>query len=154
MTWSDALLAVSTICSERDVKLTQKRRSVFAALVQAAPFALSAYDVVDRLRAAGETAMQPVSVYRMLDVLIERRLVHRLASNQKFLACSHLVCAHDHELPQFLICTKCQKICEVGISNATIDALRDSVAKADFILNGPQLELYGVCGECQRKHAA
>jgi Fur family zinc uptake transcriptional regulator len=147
--WGKAQEEAKQICLERGIDLTKKRLLVFAALLQAAPKPLSAYDIIDSMRAAGEANMQPISVYRMLEALIDRHLVHRLSSSQKFLACSHLVCDHEHELPQFLICNRCQSVREVGISKATIESLRASVAKANFCLSGPQLELHGVCENCK-----
>ncbi|MFA5632909.1 MAG: transcriptional repressor [Porticoccaceae bacterium] len=135
-------------CREAGLRLTAKRKNVLAVLA-ASELPLSAYDVADHYRERFSDGIPVMSVYRMLDFLIEENLVHKLESSNKYLACSHIVCDHAHETPQFLICDHCQRVTEIAISNDTIEALRDSVAAVDFHLRGPKLELHGLCGQCR-----
>ena len=53
---------------------------------------LSAYDILDKLRADGLRA--PLQVYRALDKLVERGLAHRLESLNAFVACADEHCHH------------------------------------------------------------
>jgi len=66
----------------------------------------------------------------------------------KYVACSHIACNHAHQIPQFLICDQCHQVREVGVEKAIINALQNSVEKADFYLNSPELELHGICKDC------
>ena len=51
---------------------------------------------------------------------------------------------HDH-----LICTRCGRIVE--FENDRIEALQDAVAKSHgFHVTSHKMELYGLCGDCQR----
>ena len=90
-----------------------------------------------------------MSVYRMLDFLMEKGLVHKLSSTNKFLACSHISCDHAHQTPQFLICDSCHSVNEIGLDRTLISALEKSIDAKHFQLNSPQLELHGLCEGCQ-----
>jgi len=90
-----------------------------------------------------------MSVYRMLKFLMQENLVHKLSLTNKYIACSHIACNHEHNIPQFLICDSCEQIQEVGVNKDIIQALRSSVENAEFSLNSPQLELHGTCKDCQ-----
>ena len=51
---------------------------------------------------------------------------------------------HDH-----LICTRCGRIVE--FENDRIEQLQDAVAKSHgFLVTSHKMELYGLCGDCQR----
>jgi Fur family transcriptional regulator, zinc uptake regulator len=64
---------------------------------------LSAYEVLDKMRAKG--AVTPPTVYRSLDKLIEKGLAHRLESLNAYVACKHP--HHDHDMAAFAICENC-----------------------------------------------
>src|SRR4051812_32122076 len=71
---------------------------------------LSAYDILDKLRKTGIKA--PPTVYRALDTLIKRGLVHRIESLNAFVAC------HDHKHPEkhvarFAVCRECGAVEEI-----------------------------------------
>ena len=110
--------------------------------------ALSAYDLVEYFRREHDYTIAAMSVYRILDLLREQGLVHRLSLASKYVACSHITCDHDHGVPQFLICGKCQRVKEIRVSQSTIDALTRRVDEAGFHLVGPQLEVNCVCENC------
>ncbi len=68
--------------------LTRNQSLVFNAL-DGASGPLSAYDILDKLRADGFRA--PLQVYRALDKLVEYGMVHRLESLNAFVACATAV---------------------------------------------------------------
>ncbi|GIU53244.1 Fur family transcriptional regulator [Shewanella sp. KT0246] len=137
------------ICQANGVKFTAKRQNVFAVLLDST-VPLSAYDIVDKYRETYQETLAPMSVYRMLDVLIELSLVHKLSSENKYLACSHITCDHKHEIPQFLICNSCGKVAEKGIQKSVIEALKNSIEQADFQLINSQIELQCLCKDCAK----
>jgi Fur family zinc uptake transcriptional regulator len=95
-----------------------------------------------------EQALPAMSVYRILDFLQEQHLVHKLNLANKYVACAHITCNHDHGVPQFLICGKCQKVEEISVAKSTINALRRSVHDAGYELLSPQLEMNCICADC------
>jgi len=149
----DAILAsAERSCRDSGERFTEKRRNVLLCLVRSdAP--LSAYEVVDVYKELFDAVIPVMSVYRMLEFFLSKNLVHKLQSTNKYVACSHIACSHQHNLPQFLICDRCQRVQEIGIHADIIRSLRESVEPSGFLLNSQQLELHGVCGCCRELSA-
>jgi Fur family transcriptional regulator, zinc uptake regulator len=135
-------------CLEQGGRLTIKRRRVLEILLDK-PQPLSAYEIAELYQQALGEKIPAMSVYRMLEFLMSQGLVHKLASANKFIACSHIACDHRHQTPQFLICDNCHSVREVGIDNRLINALEKSIKDNHFQLSSPQLELHGLCENCQ-----
>jgi len=135
-------------CLEQGGRLTPKRRHVLEILL-IEPQPLSAYEIAERYQQMVGETIPAMSVYRMLEFLMSQGLVHKLSSANKFIACSHIACDHAHQSPQFLICDSCNSVREVGIDNRLINALEKSIEDNHFQLNSPQLELHGLCENCQ-----
>lgn len=150
---SDQLLATLTrareICTQGEVRLTEKRENVFSALVQSGQ-AMSAYELAEKYRDLFGQSIPAMSVYRILDFLAEMSLVHKLSSANKYIACSHISCCDKHQIPQFLICETCNSVTEIAVKSSVIEELTESVAKTGFTLGNEQLELTGFCQKCQK----
>ena len=135
------------ICARSGGRLTEKRKRVLELLlVSNRP--LSAYEITDAYNRGVEKPMPAMSVYRMLDFLETQDLVHKLSSTNKYVACSHISCGHEHQISQFLICGKCQSAKEIAISERIIDELGKLLSKAGYALTNPQLELQCLCNDC------
>jgi Fur family zinc uptake transcriptional regulator len=105
---------------------------------------LSAYDILDQLRADGLRA--PLQVYRALDKLVERGLAHRLESLNAFVACAH---SHVHRkgIITFAICEDC------GLVNEFTDAaIEERVVRwaqdNSFKVERTTMEIRGKCADC------
>lgn len=114
---------------------------------------LSAYEIVDRYKTQFQESLPVMSVYRMLDFLIQEKLVHKLETAGQYMSCAHIACDHQHETPQFLICDRCGSVKEVGIKKRIIEELERSIQSTGFMLAQKQLELHGVCEHCQSQPA-
>lgn len=134
-------------CRADGSRLTVKRRNVLECLLQAEK-PVSAYEVADLYETLFGESLRPMSVYRMLDFLVEESLAHKLKSANKYIPCSHIICDHDHELPQFLICERCERVEEVAIGKDTLASLTASARAASFKLMSPQIELNCICHQC------
>jgi len=134
-------------CRANGVRFTDKRQNILRALLKS-PVPLSAYEIADTYREATGETIQAMSVYRMLDFLVENSLVHKLASANKFVACSHIACDHDHQTPQFLICERCGAVKEIGVKGDVIRSLQKGVSSAGWQLLSPALELPCLCDRC------
>lgn len=134
-------------CDRVGVKLTPKRQNILLVLLLSeAP--LSAYDIVDSYRERYNESLPAMSVYRILNFLVDNKLVHKLETTNQFLPCAHIACDHQHEIPQFLICDRCHAVAEVGLRKTLVRELQESVRKAGFSLTSQQLELHGICAKC------
>lgn len=135
------------ICEHSGGRLTEKRKRILELLlISSTP--LSAYEVANAYNKTAETSMPAMSVYRILDFLESEQLVHKLSSANKYVACSHIACSHAHEIPQFLMCGKCQSVKEIAISKSIIDELDHQVRGAGYKLMNSQLELQCLCDNC------
>lgn len=138
-------------CREAGLRLTPKRRNVLLTLLRAgAP--LSAYDLAAQYQAAFDESIPTMSIYRMLDFLVQIKLAHKLDTTNQYLACAHITCNHRHEIPQFLICDHCHDVTEIGVSNSLVEQLKQSVERTGFQLKRRQLELHGLCTNCREQH--
>jgi len=137
-------------CQSNGGRLTKKRRLILEVLLET-DRPQSAYEIADLYHEKSGDSIPAMSVYRMLDFLMENRLVHKLTSTNKFLACSHISCDHAHQRPQFLICDSCHAVNEIGLDSTLISALEKSIDAKHFQLNSPQLELHGLCKGCQEQ---
>lgn len=133
------------LCAEEGVQLTPLRRRVLEELAKAER-PLGAYDLVERL--GKERRIAPISVYRVLDVLIEAGLIHRIATRNTYLPCNH---AHEsHATTVFLVCTTCGNVDEVT-SDAVATSVRGTADAAGFRPGARAVEVEGECSDC---HAA
>jgi len=135
-------------CAFSGTRLTDKRKSILEIMV-ASEIPLSPYEVVDQYNQVSESKMPANSAYRILDFLVSENLAHKLASAQKYVACSHIACDHTHEVPQFLICGECQKVQEIGIKSSLMSQLKGNVESTGYSMTSQQLEIQCLCPDCQ-----
>ena len=139
-------------CKMHGSRLTHKRKQVLTGLLQSEK-ALSAYELIDLCKAQFGETLPAMSVYRILDFLQRERLVHKLNLANKYVACAHIICDHKHVVPQFLICSQCQKVKEISVSKSSIAELEKNVEQAGFHLVTPQLEMNCICESCMENAA-
>ena len=130
---------------ERPRELTRNQDLVLKTLNHAeAP--LSAYEILDRLRADGLRA--PLQVYRALEKLIDQGLAHRLESLNAFVCCAE---AHGHDAgattTAFAICRDCGKVDEFA-DEVVAGRLQGWAKASGFKAERTTIELRGLCGEC------
>lgn len=131
-------------------ELTRNQSLVLDAL-HASGGPASAYDLLDRLRDEG--LRNPLQIYRALNALIPRGLVHRLESLNAFVACAHPHEhgdgeGHDHGLIAFAICGDCHRVEEFSDPDIT-RLLAGWAAAHAFQPDHTILELRGTCGLCR-----
>ncbi|MDN2564917.1 transcriptional repressor [Aquibium sp. A9E412] len=124
--------------------LTRNQALVHRALAEAEG-PLSAYTILDRLR--GEGLRAPLQVYRALEKLVERGLVHRLESLNAFVACSHPETA-VHDATAFAICDKCGTVSELADARLA-RRLATLAGEAGYTLDRSTVELRGLCRACR-----
>ncbi|MFA0569310.1 Fur family transcriptional regulator [Vibrio gallaecicus] len=140
---------VEKSCKTRGKQLTSKRKLVLRALVHANK-ALSAYELVDYCNEHFSQSIQAMSVYRILDFLEDEHFAHKLKVSNKYIVCSHILCDRVHGVPQFFICSKCNKISEQIIDPTMISGLRSHAEQEGFTIISPQLEINCICDECAK----
>jgi Fur family zinc uptake transcriptional regulator len=132
------------LCDRRNLRFTRLRKQVLE-LVCKAEQPVGAYQLLDELRDSGRSAAPP-TVYRALDFLLEQGLVHRLATNNTYLACAHPQQPHA---AVFLVCSECGHTQEVH-TRGVIDELRKQASQFDFTIQHASVEVTGVCSRCRK----
>jgi Fur family zinc uptake transcriptional regulator len=136
-------------------RLSDNDQSVLSALDRSEK-PLSAYDILDRARS--DALKAPVQVYRALEKLESRGLVHRIEALNAFVACSEHgeACgAHEHQhathRPGFVICRGCGSVRE--FEDEDLRGVAERAAGPDFSIEVVSLEVYGHCAACQANGA-
>jgi Fur family zinc uptake transcriptional regulator len=126
------------------LRLTALRKRVLE-LVWASHKPLGAYDILGVLSDEDGRRAAPPTVYRALDFLLENGLVHRIASLNAFVGCSHPEHAHQG---QFLICRGCHAAIELE-QPAISEAIISSAAGVGFAVESQTVEVVGLCAGCR-----
>ncbi|MEX2474129.1 Fur family transcriptional regulator [Marinobacter sp.] len=139
---AQALADARTICQQHNARLTPTRERVLELIWQSHK-PLGAYDVLAVLAEDGHNAAPP-TVYRALDFLQQQGLVHRIASLNAFVGCTHAGKRHNG---LFLICRDCGNVLELtapGVSQAVSEAAVAEAFKPDEVT----IEIAGTCPAC------
>lgn len=142
---ANALSGADALCARQGVRLTALRRRVLE-LVWQSHVPLGAYDILATLSAEDGRRAAPPTVYRALDFLLENRLVHRIASLNAFIGCTHP--DHPHQ-GQFLICRQCRSAIELE-SPAIGGAIAQAAADNGFAVEAETVEVVGLCARCRQ----
>jgi len=139
-----ALTEADTLCARQGVRLTALRKRVLE-LVWQSHKPLGAYDILATLSEQDGRRAAPPTVYRALDFLLENGLVHRIASLNAFIGCSHP--EHPHQ-GQFMICRNCHTAIELE-NKAVTEAIVAAAAGIDFQAETRTVEVVGICAPCR-----
>ena len=145
---NDILDKAENKCKASGVKLTRKRKLILESLLESKEL-LSAYDIVDCLKHNKNEDMPPMSVYRILEFLEASKLVHKLESQNKYVACRHIQCNHKHQSAQFLICQNCTFVDEINLNADVMGNMIEIAANQGFKLEHSVMEFKGICAQCQ-----
>nr|WP_281434718.1 zinc uptake transcriptional repressor Zur [Erwinia phyllosphaerae] len=137
------LSQAESICQQRNVRLTPQRLEVLRLMSQHHG-AISAYDLLDLLRAS-EPQAKPPTIYRALDFLLEQGFVHRVESTNSYVVCHHF--EEPSHTSAMLICDRCGAVTEQHAEG--VEAILKSLAKSTgFALTNSVIEAHGLCLNC------
>lgn len=125
-----------------DPKLSRNQSEILSCLREAKE-PMSAYAILDRVRDAGIS--HPPTVYRALNELIEKGMVHRLQSRSAFVACGHGVCDGKYA---FAVCRACGKVVEISLSDED-EARLLGLAPSEIAPEQVTIEIAGLCELCR-----
>ncbi len=116
------------------------------ALLSARQVPMAAYDILQAL--SGTPIRAASQVYRALEKLLERDLVHRVESLNAFVACNH---ATHTSSPGFFVCKSCKSVTEFDPVDE-VSLLTDRAS--GFKIERYSVELTGTCVVCQGQSGA
>ena len=138
-----ALATAADAARARDLRLTPQRAFALEALLESHR-AMTAYELLERMRAAGLGGQPPVA-YRALDFLVEHGFAHRIERLGAYVACTGGAAAHP---AAFLICRACRRVAETALE-APAPELAAEAAAAGFALERIVVEAEGLCARCR-----
>lgn len=139
-----AVARAETVCRARGARFTEQRRRVYE-LVVGAEAPVTAYELLAAMATDGNKPAPP-TVYRALEFLQAHGLVHRLASQSRFVACDHP--ENDRHGGLFLVCSRCGKALEWSDAQVA-DSVTRAARRAGYRLDEDVLpEVEGVCPDC------
>lgn len=123
-------------------KLSRNQSEILSCLREAKE-PMSAYAILDRVRTAGIS--HPPTVYRALNELIEKGMVHRLQSRSAFVACGHGACDGKYA---FAVCRTCGRVMEISLSDED-EARLLGMAPDAIAAERVTIEIAGLCETCR-----
>lgn len=142
-----ALADAREICQSQQARLTPTRERVLELIWQSHK-PLGAYDLLAALAEDGHNAAPP-TVYRALDFLLQHGLVHRIASLNAFIGCTH---AGQNHTSVFLICRHCRNALELAAPEVEL-AVQQAAAAQAFTPEDTTIEIAGQCPTCKAANA-
>jgi Fur family zinc uptake transcriptional regulator len=140
----EAVADAVRICRERGSRFTERRRQVLE-LIWTSHEPVGAYEILDMMNAKKSARIAPMTVYRAIDFLMANGLVHRIASRNVYVGCSHPDSRHAG---YFLICRECGRVAEYD-EDVISSVLRDGAQHAGFDAISPMIEIEGRCLDCR-----
>ena len=125
-----------------DYNLTKNQKIVFN-LLQNSGEPLKAYTILESLKREG--LKSPLQVYRALDKLVELGIIHKIESQNSFIACSNSNCASN---TAFTICRRCGDVKEIK-NNHLFEQVSDLGKKNRLNVRRFNLEFYVDCNSCK-----
>jgi len=128
--------------SKKSQSLTKNQRIVLD-LLQNSGEPLKAYFILDSLKKDGLNS--PLQVYRALDKLVELGKIHKIESQNSFIACKNTNCASN---TAFTICNRCGNVKEIKNNNLFNEV--SALAKKNRLkITRYNLEFYVNCNSCK-----
>ena len=128
--------------SKKSQSLTKNQRIVLD-LLQNSGEPLKAYFILDSLKKEGLNS--PLQVYRALDKLVELGKIHKIESQNSFIACKNTNCASN---TAFTICNRCGNVKEIKNNNLFNEV--SALAKKNRLkITRYNLEFYVNCNSCK-----
>ncbi len=127
------------------LKFTDLRKAILRIFLESKK-AMSAYDVLTILKKSRKSA-EAMTVYRVIEYFIEKNIIHRINTENKYVLCSqsqHSPCKHTG---LFFICKKCLSSFEV-IDKKFEVLLKILSQQYHFHTDPTFVEVKGICENC------
>lgn len=140
----NGLAEAESLCPAAGARLTPLRKEVLKLILTAAG-PMGAYDLLAKIKSESDRPAAPPTVYRTLDFLLEKGLIHRLTSINAYIR------RHPREGHQvaFLICTECRTVKEAS-AQGLLQQLDELSASDHFTAQDSIIEISGICQQCSK----
>ena len=133
------------LSSDHTLKLTALRKEVLRIFIQAKK-PISAYEALDRLKKKRDSA-EPPTVYRVIEYFVEKKIIHRIDAENKYVFCSQLGRQKSEYHGIIFLCKKCLISFEV-MDKSYADFLKTLSDHHHFSIDDSVIEIKGICKKC------
>ena len=130
---------------ENKLKPLSKNQKIILEYIQKNKKPVKAYSILSNVQKKGINA--PPQVYRALDKLIEIGKIHKVESQNSFVACKTSDCETPHATA-FSICDSCDEVSEIN-DPKLFKYLLDFKDNSGIKFDGYNLEFFGTCKSCE-----
>ena len=130
---------------EKKQKPLSKNQKIILDYIQKNKKPVKAYSILSNVQKKGINA--PPQVYRALDKLIEIGKIHKVESQNSFVACKTSDCETPHATA-FSICDSCNEVSEIN-DPKLFKYLLDFKDNSGIKFDGYNLEFFGTCKSCE-----
>ena len=130
---------------ENKQKPLSKNQKIILEYIQKNKKPVKAYSILSNVQKKGINA--PLQVYRALDKLIEIGKIHKVESQNSFVACKTSDCETPHATA-FSICDSCDEVSEIN-DPKLFKYLLDFKDNSGIKFDGYNLEFFGTCKSCE-----
>ena len=130
---------------ENKQKPLSKNQKIILEYIQKNKNPVKAYSILSNVQKKGINA--PPQVYRALDKLIEIGKIHKVESQNSFVACKTSDCETPHATA-FSICDSCDEVSEIN-DPKLFKYLLDFKDNSGIKFDGYNLEFFGTCKSCE-----
>ena len=130
---------------ENKQKPLSKNQKIILEYIQKNKKPVKAYSILSNVQKKGINA--PPQVYRALDKLIEIGKIHKVESQNSFVACKTSDCETPHATA-FSICDSCDEVSEIK-DPTLFKYLLDFKDNSGIKFDGYNLEFFGTCKSCE-----
>ncbi len=130
---------------EKKQKPLSKNQKIILDYIQKNKKPVKAYSILSNVQKKGINA--PPQVYRALDKLIEIGKIHKVESQNSFVACKTSDCETPHATA-FSICDSCDEVSEIN-DPKLFKYLLDFKDNSGIKFDGYNLEFFGTCKSCE-----
>ena len=138
---------IDSICMDKNIKLTELRKDILSILYRKNK-PMGAYDILDTLKKKRPNA-EPPTVYRVLEFLVDAKLVHRVESQNTYVCCSSILKEKTQHKAILLSCKVCHQSFEFEDDGVFLSI--DKFAKKHKLeVDDALIEIKGVCADCRK----
>ena len=130
---------------ENKQKPLSRNQKIILEYIQKNKKPVKAYSILSNVQKKGINA--PPQVYRALDKLIEIGKIHKVESQNSFVACKTSDCETPHATA-FSICDSCDEVSEIN-DPKLFKYLLDFKDNNGIKFDGYNLEFFGTCKSCE-----
>ena len=130
---------------ENKQKQLSKNQKIILEYIKKNKKPVKAYSILSNVQKKGINA--PPQVYRALDKLIEIGKIHKVESQNSFVACKTSDCETPHATA-FSICDSCDEVSEIN-DPKLFKYLLDFKDNSGIKFDGYNLEFFGTCKSCE-----